>query len=214
MAHVLLPAVAGRADDRPTTLDRPLTICIIPQRVIPRQHGTLASKGGSRELRGHSKRKESIMKRRNRRNGRAAIRGRVLPDDACPSCGTMMKEMRGRLRLPINGEEITVPSASHLSCPKCGEIVLRFQEAKRLHEDAIGAYRRSTGFYRPMRSGTSGNASISSRQTWRACCGWAPTRFPVGSRDGTCRPGRWTSCCVSSETCRAASSTYVTARPE
>ena len=57
----------------------------------------------------------------------------------------MMREARGRLKLPINGEEIAVPSASHLKCPKCGEIVLRFREAKRLHEDAIGIYRKKHG---------------------------------------------------------------------
>jgi len=57
----------------------------------------------------------------------------------------MMKQSRGRLKLPINGEEIAVPSASHLKCPKCGEIVLRLQEAKRLHEDASAIYRRKHG---------------------------------------------------------------------
>jgi putative zinc finger/helix-turn-helix YgiT family protein len=57
----------------------------------------------------------------------------------------MMREARGRLKLPINGAEIAVPSASHLKCPKCGEIVLRFREAKRLHEDAIGIYRKKHG---------------------------------------------------------------------
>jgi putative zinc finger/helix-turn-helix YgiT family protein len=72
-------------------------------------------------------------------------RGRVLPDDACPACGTIMKEARGRLKLPINGEEIAVPSATHLKCPHCGEIVLRFREGKRLHEDAIEIYRTKHG---------------------------------------------------------------------
>lgn len=67
----------------------------------------------------------------------ALRRGRGLPDDACPSCGTNMKETRGRMRLPVNGEEITVPSTSHLKCPKCGEVILRFHEAKRLHEDVF-----------------------------------------------------------------------------
>jgi putative zinc finger/helix-turn-helix YgiT family protein len=57
----------------------------------------------------------------------------------------MMKEARGRLTLPINGEQMAVPSMSHLKCPKCGEIVLRFQEARRLHEDAIELYRRKHG---------------------------------------------------------------------
>lgn len=71
--------------------------------------------------------------------------GRVLPDDACPSCGTMMKQTRSRLRLPVNGEEIIVPSASHLKCSKCSEVVLRFLEAKRLHEDAIAIYRKKHG---------------------------------------------------------------------
>ncbi len=74
-----------------------------------------------------------------------ARRGRVLPDDACPSCGTRMVEKRGTLRLPFNGEEISVPSARYLGCPKCGEIVLRFQDSKRLHEDAIAIYRRKHG---------------------------------------------------------------------
>lgn len=85
------------------------------------------------------------MKKTGSKAGRAAIRGRILPNDACPSCGTMMREARGRLKVPVNGEETTVPSASHLKCEKCGEIVLRFQEAKRLHEDAIGIYRRKHG---------------------------------------------------------------------
>ncbi len=56
-----------------------------------------------------------------------------------------MLEKRGRLRLPVNGEEISVPSARFLGCPKCGEIVLRFQDSKRLHEDAIAIYRKKHG---------------------------------------------------------------------
>jgi len=56
-----------------------------------------------------------------------------------------MVEKRGTLRLPVNGEEIAVPHGAHLSCPKCGEIVLRFLDAKRLGEDAIAIYRRRHG---------------------------------------------------------------------
>ncbi len=56
-----------------------------------------------------------------------------------------MTERRGALRLPVNGEEVSVPSALHLACPKCGEIVLRFRDAKRLHEDAIAIYRKRHG---------------------------------------------------------------------
>ena len=72
-------------------------------------------------------------------------RGQVLTDDACPACGTTMIEKRGTLRLPVNGEDIAVPSAAHLSCPKCGEVVLRFQDSKRLGEDAIVLYRKKHG---------------------------------------------------------------------
>lgn len=56
-----------------------------------------------------------------------------------------MLERRGTLRLPVNGEEIAVPSSAHLRCPKCGEVVLRFQDSKRLGEDAIAVYRKKHG---------------------------------------------------------------------
>jgi len=79
------------------------------------------------------------------RSASKARRERVLPEDACPNCGTKMLERRGRLRLPVNGEDISVPSARFLGCPKCGEIVLRFQDSKRLHEDAIAIYRKRAG---------------------------------------------------------------------
>ena len=69
----------------------------------------------------------------------------ALATDACPACGAGMEEKRGRLRLPVNGEEISVPSASHLRCPRCGEVVLRFEDARRLSADAIAIYRRKHG---------------------------------------------------------------------
>jgi putative zinc finger/helix-turn-helix YgiT family protein len=69
----------------------------------------------------------------------------ALASDACPACGTGMEEKRGRLRLPVNGEEISVPSAAHLRCPRCGEVVLRFEDARRLSADAIAIYRRKHG---------------------------------------------------------------------
>ena len=51
----------------------------------------------------------------------------------------------GSLSRPVNGEEITEPSASYQLCPKCGEIVLRLQEAQRVHEAAIAIYREKHG---------------------------------------------------------------------
>lgn len=85
------------------------------------------------------------MKKTSSKHARTIRGGRARPEDTCLVCGTLMKEAKGPLKLPVNGEQITVPSASHLRCPKCGEVVLRFQEAKRLHEDAIALYRRKHG---------------------------------------------------------------------
>jgi HTH-type transcriptional regulator/antitoxin MqsA len=56
-----------------------------------------------------------------------------------------MIERRGPLKLPVNGEDVAVPSAVHMSCPKCGEIVLRFADARRLQQDAIAIYRQKHG---------------------------------------------------------------------
>jgi len=56
-----------------------------------------------------------------------------------------MVEKRGTLPLPVNGEEIAVPSAAHLRCPRCGENVLRFSGSKRLGDGAIATYRKKHG---------------------------------------------------------------------
>jgi putative zinc finger/helix-turn-helix YgiT family protein len=56
-----------------------------------------------------------------------------------------MVEKRGTLRLPVNGEEIAVPSAAHLACPSCGEVVLRSRAARRRAEDAAAIYRKRHG---------------------------------------------------------------------
>lgn len=74
-----------------------------------------------------------------------STRARALPENACHACGTMMKEARGRLSVPVNGEQTAVSFVAHLKCPKCGEVVLGIKEAKRLHEDAIALYRKSHG---------------------------------------------------------------------
>lgn len=81
----------------------------------------------------------------SRRTTVARRRRTVLPNDACPTCGTAMIERRGKLRLPVNGEDIAVPSTVHLSCPKCHEVVLRFEDSRRLGADAIAIYRRKHG---------------------------------------------------------------------
>jgi hypothetical protein len=52
------------------------------------------------------------------------------------SVAVPLREKEGRLKLPINGEEIAVSVATHLSCPKCHEVVLRFDDARRLRQRA------------------------------------------------------------------------------
>lgn len=74
-----------------------------------------------------------------------ARRTSAVGADSCPSCGSAMSGRRARLPFPVNGEEILVPSASHLRCPSCGEIVLGFEDARRLSTDAIAIYRRKHG---------------------------------------------------------------------
>lgn len=86
-----------------------------------------------------------MKKGRSKKAPPRATRRRVLPDDACPQCGTLMAERRSALKLPVNGEEVSVPSALHLRCPKCDEVVLRFSDSRRLQEDAIAIYRKKHG---------------------------------------------------------------------
>jgi putative zinc finger/helix-turn-helix YgiT family protein len=69
----------------------------------------------------------------------------VLPTDACPTCGTMMKETRAALHASVNGEDVTVRSVPHFKCPKCGEQVLTYTQARRFEEDAIALYRKKYG---------------------------------------------------------------------
>lgn len=68
-----------------------------------------------------------------------------MADNACPKCGTSMREKQGRLKFPVNGKEIAVPQSPHLSCPRCHEVVLRFDDARRLRQRALEIYRQKYG---------------------------------------------------------------------
>lgn len=72
-------------------------------------------------------------------------RGRLLADNACPECGTPMREKQGSLKFPVNGEEIAVAQSPHLSCSKCHEAVLRFDDARKLRQRALESYRQKYG---------------------------------------------------------------------
>lgn len=85
------------------------------------------------------------MKTSRRKKPAAPTRRRSLPNDACPRCGTPMVERRLAMKAPVNGEDVSVPSALHLRCLRCDEVVLRFSDARRLQEDAIALYRKKHG---------------------------------------------------------------------
>jgi putative zinc finger/helix-turn-helix YgiT family protein len=85
------------------------------------------------------------MKTSRASKARAAQRGRPVPDNACPDCGSQMREREATLKFPVNGEEIAVRDSPHLSCPKCREIVLRFDDARKLRQRAVDVYRQKYG---------------------------------------------------------------------
>ena len=70
-----------------------------------------------------------------------------LPDvssvaiEACPVCGTRMRERKARCAFAINGERVSVPGVPHLRCPRDGEVVLRLDEGRHLREGALALYR-------------------------------------------------------------------------
>jgi putative zinc finger/helix-turn-helix YgiT family protein len=81
----------------------------------------------------------------NSGSGRRTQGGRLLTDNACPECGTQMREKLSSLKFPVNGEEIAVTASPHLSCPKCHEVVLRFDDARKLRHRALEIYRQRYG---------------------------------------------------------------------
>lgn len=80
-----------------------------------------------------------------KRSVRRPRRGRELPDDACPTCGTIMRRVRGRLHVSVNGERVAVPDMPHLRCPKCGEGLFSLAAARELERRGIDLYRAKYG---------------------------------------------------------------------
>ena len=81
------------------------------------------------------------MRTKTRPKRRAVVR----PDDACPTCGTMMRRTQEAVTSSVNGEAIRVSNVSHLRCPKCGEGLFSLQEAEALRLGAFDIYRRTHG---------------------------------------------------------------------
>jgi putative zinc finger/helix-turn-helix YgiT family protein len=76
---------------------------------------------------------------------KARKRGRELPDDACPTCGTIMRSVRGRLHVSVNGENMAVTDMPHLRCRKCGEGLFSLAVARELERRGIDLYRAKYG---------------------------------------------------------------------
>jgi putative zinc finger/helix-turn-helix YgiT family protein len=55
----------------------------------------------------------------------------------------MMEPSGAALPYVVNGEKVVIEGVSHLACPSCGEVVLRYADSKALQAQAIEAYRRS-----------------------------------------------------------------------
>ena len=70
---------------------------------------------------------------------------KTLPSDACPRCAATMRETRGELSHPVNGQELLVPNVSHLRCPQCDEVVWRMDDARHLRARALELYRDQEG---------------------------------------------------------------------
>jgi putative zinc finger/helix-turn-helix YgiT family protein len=71
--------------------------------------------------------------------------GNVLPDDACPTCGTRLCKQAGELAYTVNSQKVSVESVPHLRCPNCDEVVLTSDEAQLLRQRAFERYRVENG---------------------------------------------------------------------
>ncbi len=72
-------------------------------------------------------------------------KGPVLADDACPSCGTIMRPSTADLSTVVNEEKVTVSGTAHLRCPACDEVLLVYESAKALQERGVDLYRQAHG---------------------------------------------------------------------
>ena len=69
----------------------------------------------------------------------------VLPNDACPECGTRMIQKVSKLHHLVNGEKIMVPHVRHRSCPECGESLVNIRELHDMRLRAFDIYRGKYG---------------------------------------------------------------------
>jgi hypothetical protein len=93
-----------------------------------------------------------------------------------------MSEKRGKLSMPVNGGDTAVPSALHPSGPKCHEVVLQFEDARRSGADVIAIDRRRHGLLSAHDiRGVREHFDVTQAAVARSC-GRARTRSRAGSR--------------------------------
>ena len=80
-----------------------------------------------------------------RRSAPKPRRGRELPDDACPTCGTIMRSARSKVFVSVNGDQMAVRDIPHLRCPKCGEGLFTLAAARERERRGIDLYRAKYG---------------------------------------------------------------------
>lgn len=66
---------------------------------------------------------------------------KMVFENTCPGCAAGMQEVKDSLVFLVNGEEVIVPDSPHLLCQKCGEIMMRLDESRKLREKALELYR-------------------------------------------------------------------------
>jgi uncharacterized small protein (DUF1192 family) len=102
-----------------------------------------------------------------------------------------MREKQASLKYPVNGEEISVPDSPHLNCPKCHQVVLRFDDARKLRHRALEMYRQKYGLLSADDIRSLGERLGLTQAELARLCASAPTRSRAGRPPATSRRPRW-----------------------
>jgi putative zinc finger/helix-turn-helix YgiT family protein len=72
-------------------------------------------------------------------------RARIVPEDECTECGTLMRPSTAGRTILLHGEPIPVPGVPHVACPRCGNTMTWIGDIRTQHLAAIAIYRERHG---------------------------------------------------------------------
>ena len=72
-------------------------------------------------------------------------RARVVPEDECTECGTLMRPSTAGRTIQLHGEGITVAGVPHVVCPHCGNTMTDLDHVRAQNLAAIAIYRERHG---------------------------------------------------------------------